>query len=385
MRSTIYFDYNATTPVDPRVFDVMKHYFCQEFGNPHSSEHYLGWQADKAVQMSRDKIAKLIGADPDEIFFTSGATEANNLALLGSGRRAGRVKTRILISSIEHKCVIESAVALKKTNNFEVNHVFVDQNGKVNLDHLLSLVNDDVLLISIMAVNNEIGTLQDLEKIGQIAREHGIIYHCDAAQAPCALNIDVFKQNIDMLSLSSHKFYGPKGIGALYIRRELQDKIEPIIYGGGQQGGLRSGTIPVPLCVGMGAAAELILSSGGERNELRQKTAYFWSKLQQANWQIHLNGPELNERHPGNLNVRFPGFFAQDILASLQPQLAAASGAACTSGVPGQSHVLRAIGLSEEESSNSIRFSLGRFTSFEEIDEAVVLIDKGLQSLGLSR
>jgi len=385
MRSTIYFDYQATTPVDPRVFDVMKHYFCQEFGNPHSSEHYLGWQADKAVQMARDKIAKLIGADPDEIFFTSGATEANNLALLGSGRRAGRGKTRILISSIEHKCVIESSVALNKTNNFEVNHIFVDQNGKVNFDHLLSLVGDDVLLISIMAVNNEIGTLQDLEKIGQIAREHGILYHCDAAQAPCALNIDVFRHNIDLLSLSSHKFYGPKGIGALYIRRELQDKIEPIIYGGGQQGGLRSGTVPVPLCVGMGAAAELLLSSGSERNEIQRKTAYFWSRLQQTNWEIHLNGPDLNDRHPGNLNVRFPGFVAQDILASLQPHLAAASGAACTSGVPGQSHVLRAIGLSEEESSNSIRFSLGRFTSFEEIDEAVDLIDKGLQSLGLSR
>lgn len=381
MRSTIYLDYQATTPVDPRVFDVMKNYFCQEFGNPHSSEHYFGWQAEKAVLMAREQIARLIGSDADEILFTSGATEANNLALLGGGRRAIRGKRRILISSIEHKCVLESAIALMKANNFEVNYVFVDQNGKVNLDHILSLVDEDVLFISIMAVNNEIGTLQNLEKIGQIAREYGILFHCDAAQAPCAINIDVYRQNIDMLSLSSHKFYGPKGIGALYLRREVQDKIEPIIYGGGQQGGLRSGTIPVPLCVGMGAAAELVLSSEGERNDLRQKTAYFWSKLQQTNWHIHLNGPELSERHPGNLNVRFPGFVAQDLLASLQPSLAAASGAACTSGIPGQSHVLRAIGLSEEESNNSIRFSLGRFTTFDEIDQAVDLIDKGLQSL----
>ena len=247
----------------------MAPYFDEQFGNPHSSEHAFGWDAARAVSEAAAQIGRLIGADADEIVFTSGATEANNLALLGIGRRAaGRGRNRIVVSAIEHKCVLAACRALEEHYGFVIEQVGVDEHGRVNLDELRRAVDRDVLLISFMAVNNEIGTIQAVEQIGRIARQAGALFHCDAAQAPVAIDLDVSLASVDLLSLSAHKMYGPKGVGVLFIRRDLQDKVEPLIYGGGQQEGLRSGTVPVGLCVGMGAAADL-LSSKETKNRAR--------------------------------------------------------------------------------------------------------------------
>ena len=244
-------------------------------------------------------------------------------------------------------------------------------------------LDDDVLAVSVMAVNNEIGTIQNIRKISELARKAGAIFHCDAAQAPVSMDLQEIADHVDLLSLSAHKMYGPKGIGALYIRRELQDKIEPLIYGGGQQMALRSGTVPTPLCVGMGVAAELL--SGNEarqkRELLRQRRDRFVEKLAGLPWSIQLNGPTGESRHPGNANICFEGFFAQDILQVLQPHLAASTGSACTSGIPEPSHVLKAIGLSPEDAEASIRFSLGFDTTDADIDDAVNLIDNVLGKL----
>ena len=256
--ATIYADYQATTPVDPRVVTKMAPYWGELFGNAHSSDHVIGWQADKAVREAGASIAALIGADPDEIIFTSGATESNNLALLGLARRAPTGRQRILVSAIEHKCVLAAARALSVREEFTVETVPVDNEGFVDLSALEKCLDRSVLVVSAMAVNNEVGTIQDIPRIAALLAPYGIVLHCDAAQAPCAMDVSDLAVHADMVSLSGHKMYGPQGIGVLYIRRDLQDRIEPLIYGGGQQAGLRSGTVPMPLCVGMGAAAELL-------------------------------------------------------------------------------------------------------------------------------
>ena len=256
--ATIYADYQATTPVDPRVVTKMAPYWGELFGNAHSSDHVIGWRADKAVREAAASIAALIGADPDEIIFTSGATESNNLALLGLARRAPTGRQRILVSAIEHKCVLAAARRLSVHEGFTVETVPVDSEGFVDLNALEKCLDRNVLAVSAMAVNNEVGTIQDIPRIAALLAPYGIVLHCDAAQAPCAMDVSDLAVHTDMVSLSGHKMYGPQGIGALYIRRDLQDRIEPLIYGGGQQAGLRSGTVPMPLCVGMGAAAELL-------------------------------------------------------------------------------------------------------------------------------
>ena len=256
---TIYADYQATTPVDPRVMAKMTPYWGKSFGNPHSRDHVIGWQADKAVREAASSIAALIGADPDEIVFTSGATEANNFALLGLARRAPTGRRRILVSVIEHKCVLAAARALSVREGFTVETVPVDGEGLIDLDALERCLDQSVLVLSVMAVNNEVGTIQDILRITEMLAPHDILLHCDAAQAPCAIDMSHLAAHADLVSLSGHKMYGPPGIGALYIRRDLQEQIEPLIYGGGQQEGLRSGTVPMPLCVGMGAAAEFLV------------------------------------------------------------------------------------------------------------------------------
>lgn len=382
----IYMDHQATTPVDARVVAVMAPYFNETFGNPHSTDHYLGWQAARAVEDATARVARLIGADADEIIFTSGATEANNLALLGLGRRAsGGKRRRILVSSIEHKSVLSISRVLNEQLGYNVELVPVDTAGFVNLSALQEMLADDVLAVSVMAVNNEIGTIQDINQLSEIIRKSGACFHCDAAQAPCAIDLRQFSQFVDLMSLSGHKMYGPQGIGVLYIRRDLQNRIEPLVYGGGQQGGLRSGTLPVALCVGMGTAAALL--DGGdaekERELLRSRRDTFINKLMSLPWPITLNGPESSQRHPGNTNIRFDGFDAHDILNTLQPRLAASTGSACTSGIPEPSHVLRAIGLSCEQADSSIRFSLGRATSESDLEDAVTLIDESLSKLSL--
>ena len=260
--NTIYADYQATTPVDPRVVERMAPYWSEAFGNPHSNDHVVGWKAAQAVRESQESIARLIGSDPDEIIFTSGATEANNLALLGLARRAPASRRRILVSAIEHKCVLAAAKALGEREGLTVETIPVDKKGFVDLDVLEKMLDESVLAASVMVVNNEVGTIQDLPEIARLLARHGVVFHCDAAQAPCAIDTAHLAEYADLISLSGHKVYGPQGIGALYIRRDLHSNIEPMIYGGGQQNGLRSGTVPVPLCVGMAAAVEIVLDEG---------------------------------------------------------------------------------------------------------------------------
>lgn len=373
INGTIYLDYQATTPIDPVVFDSMVPHFLTQIGNPHSSEHSLGWQAASAIDEARCSVASLIGADSDEIIFTSGATESNNLALFGLAERRQNKRNKVLLSPVEHKSVLAVARELRKKHGIECVTIPVNKEGLVDIDFIENNLDGSVLIISIIGVNNEIGTIQPLENIGTLARKHGALFHCDAAQAPCALGLDVFKMNIDLLSLSAHKIYGPKGIGALYVKREHANKIEPQIFGGGQQNNVRSGTLPVPLCVGFGKAAELLIGDNAKNERIRIAAIRdrFADTLTKLNRQIYSNGPDSCIRHPGNSNLRFEGFSAHDILAALQPNVAASSGSACTSGVPEPSYVLQSIGLSDGDANSSIRFSFGRFTSEENVKEAL--------------
>lgn len=382
-RTIIYSDYQATTPLDPLVVEKMNPFWGDSFGNPHSSDHIIGWQAAKVVTAATESIATLIGSDPDEVIFTSGATEANNLALLGLARRAIRQRHRILISAIEHKCVLETAQTLEKQMGFTVDTIPVDKQGRIDLSAFERLLDDTVLVVSIMAVNNEIGTIQDIPKIASLLESHGILFHCDAAQAPSAMNLRDLATYTNLASLSAHKIYGPQGIGALYIRRDIQSQVEPLIYGGSQQRGLRSGTIPVALCAGMGAACDILASPdiAKERMRVAKCRDTFVELLQDSSFPVIVNGPDVESRHPGNANLQFPNFDAHEILTALQPRLAASTGSACTSGAPQPSHVLHAIGLTEDQSKSSIRFSFGRFTSNDEIEKAALLVHGTLDRL----
>ena len=382
--NTIYADYQATTPVDPRVLTRMAPFWGNSFGNPHSSDHVVGWHAEKAVQEAATAIASMIGSDADEIVFTSGATEANNLAILGTARHVPNARRRILVSVIEHKCVLGAARELSMNESFTVETISVDSDGYLDLAELAEQLDDSVLLVSVMAVNNEVGTIQDIPSISQLVRSCGAFFHCDAAQAPCAIDIENFATYADLISLSGHKMYGPQGIGALYIRREIHDRIEPLLYGGGQQEGLRSGTVPLPLCVGMAAASEIIVAEGcEERKRIARQRDMFIALMQETGLTIDVNGPTSDDRHPGNANIRFDGLDAQDIIASLQPKLAASTGAACSSGIPEPSHVLRALGLTADQSEASIRFSFGRFTTDEEIKNAANLVGTAVSNLAI--
>ena len=381
---TIYLDHQATTPLDPRVLDEMAPYYGDLFGNPHSSDHSLGWESARAIEKAAARIARLIGSDPDEITFTSGATESNNMALLGLGRKAaGGKRRRILVSAIEHKCVLASARVLEEQDGFTVEQIPVDRQGRVELSALDSMMGEDVLAVSVMAVNNEVGTIQDIRKISGYVRRQGAVFHCDAAQAPLAMPLGSLATYTDILSLSGHKMYGPKGVGVIFIARTLQDQIEPLIYGGGQQNGLRSGTLPVPLCVGMGAAAELLIGEDAkeQRKELRVRRDVFVHRLRRLGWPVSLNGPEDETRHPGNANLCFLGFSAHEILGALQPRLAASTGSACTSGIAEPSHVLRATGLDSDDAEASVRFSLGFGTTDEDVEQAVGFIKEALAKL----
>ena len=289
---------------------------------------------------------------------------------------AGGKRRRILVSAIEHKCVLAASHALSAQCGYEIELLPVDNVGRLDIDALKETVSDDVLLVSVMAVNNEIGTIQDVRRIAEIVHEYSAYIHCDAAQAPCAINLADTARFCDLLSLSGHKMYGPKGVGALFIRRNLHKRIEPLIYGGGQQQNLRSGTVPVPLCVGMSAAADLLRADTAcnERELMRTRRDRFVRRLTALPWPISLNGPKHDWRHPGNANVCFSGFSSHDILGALQPHVAASTGSACTSGTLEPSYVLRAIGVPEREADSSIRFSLGRGTTDAELDEVIGLI-----------
>lgn len=381
----IYADYQATTPVDPRVVERMAPYWNEAFGNPHSSDHAVGWRAAQAVEEAADSIAGLIGADADEIVFTSGATESNNLALFGLARRAPPGRNRILVSAIEHKCVLAASRALAAREGFVVEAIPVDRDGLVDPADVEARLGDDVLVVSVMAVNNEIGTIQDIPRLAAVLAARGVPFHCDAAQAPCALSVSELAHHADLISLSGHKIYGPQGIGVLYVRRDLRGRVEPLLHGGGQQDGLRSGTVPLPLCVGMGAASSFLTGAGGvqERRRVAGQRDRFVELLRSAARPVSVNGPAARLRHPGNVNFSFEGIDARDLLGTLQPRLAVSTGAACTSGIPEPSHVLAAIGLSGSVNDASIRVSFGRFTTGDEVEAAAALVARATASLSL--
>ncbi|GHC16475.1 cysteine desulfurase [Aidingimonas halophila] len=368
--STIYMDYQATTPVDKRVVEAMRPYFEESFGNPHSSDHILGWRSQQAIESAQAQIAHSIGGDPDEIFFTSGATEANNLAVLGLSKGQECSRDRILVSAVEHKCVLSAARAAETDYDMQVDQIPVDTKGHIDLAALDSMLDSDVLLVSVMAVNNEIGTVQDLDSIAEIVHKYGALFHSDAAQALEALDIDVRATGIDLMSLSAHKVYGPKGIGALYVARESIGRLRPIIQGGGQQLGVRPGTVPTPLCVGFAKAIELC-GDHGERERQRWLNNWFVERLRDEGVVVEVNGSSLNQRHPGNINICFDGVDAHSFLGSLQPFVCASTGSACTSGIIESSHVLAAIGVPEEKASSAVRFSIGRYSDQSQLDEVV--------------
>lgn len=378
INNSYYFDHQATCPLDSLVFEEMSRFMVNSVGNAHSNEHAFGWAADNAVTNAKANIAGMIGCDPDEIFFTSGATEANNLALKGFGFAA---RKRLIHSSIEHKCVIETGRFLQDADGIDVQIVSVDAEGHINLDELVDLANEDTGIFSFIGVHNEIGTIQNFEEIAEICRRYGIAIHADMAQAPLALDLPSIINHVDTLSLSAHKIYGPMGIGCLYIRRDIQQNYGPIIHGGGQQLGMRSGTIPVPLAVGMGKAANLIVENVMRETELRAKNELLLNELKALGSRVVLNGPALSQRHPANLNVSFLGFDSSDIIAALQPQLAVSSGSACTTGFPEPSHVLINMGLSDDRISSAVRIGLGRQTSDDDIRNAVQILRSVLETL----
>ena len=357
-------------------------YFTEAFGNPHSADHAIGWEATRATDLAAGQVGRLIHADADEIVFTSGATEANNLAMLGlSDSALGRKKREVLLSSIDHKSALAVGRILEK-RGFAVTLLPVSADGHVDLEYLQRSLNENVLLVSLSLVNSEIGTVQKLEDIAGLLRGHGVLLHCDAAQAPCAIEMSEVTLSADLVSLSAHKMYGPKGIGALFIKRSLQGLFEPIIHGGGQQRNLRSGTLPTPLCVGFGVATEILLQDEAreERERIKNRRDLFVNLLRASGLTIAMNGPESNG-HPGNANVRFVGLSGHDLLAALQPKLAASVGSACSSGIPEPSHVLRGIGLSTAEAESSIRFCVGRYTSETDIHEAARLVSNAASAL----
>lgn len=376
----IYMDYQASTPIDPRVSKAMAPYFFDQPGNPHSADHTFGWEANAAIEKAAQQIASAINADPDEIIFTSGATEANNLAILGAAARAPENRRRILVSAVEHKCVLAAARITAARFGFTIELIPVDHNGVVCLDVLEDRLDNNVLLVSVMAVNNEIGTIEPIAAVTAMCHDVGALVHTDAVQALAAGPLDTQHLDVEFLSLSAHKIYGPKGIGALYIRRDVQRQIEPLIYGGGQQNGIRAGTLPVPLCVGFGEAAALMTGkeASNEHVRLRRLRDQLIERICGLGNDIRLNGPTSDVRHPGNANLCFTGLYARDLLAALQPRIAASTASACVSGIPDVSHVLRAIGLSILEAEGSVRFSIGRFTTEADIDEAVAALQKTL-------
>lgn len=375
----IYLDYQATTPIDPKVVDVMLPYFTEHYGNPHSNEHAMGWHAAQSVEDARQQIAELINADADEIIFTSGATESNNIAILGILKKS--VYNHLIVSEIEHKSSLECARFLANEEG-EVTFLSVNQDGKISIAELIKSLQNKQSLVSLIGVNNEIGTIQALKEIAQIVHDNGGLLHVDAAQMPLAQDIDVIDTGIDLLSLSSHKIYGPKGVGALYIRRDIQSYVSPIFHGGGQESGLRPGTLPTPLIVGFGKAASIIREEGASNRErMRHLTSILYTELCKRVPVIHLNGPSLNNRHPGNLNIHIPGINTKTLLEMIQPDVAASTGSACSSGTTEPSYVLRSIGLSHQKAEESIRLSIGRFTTEEDITLATEHISKRIQTL----
>ena len=365
----IYLDNQATTPTDPRVVEAMLPFFTERFGNPHSTAHAYGWDAEEAVEQARGELAALIGASPREVIFTSGATESNNLAIKGAARFHRARRSHVVTLASEHKCVLESAQQLAR-EGCRVDVLPVQPDGLVDLDRLAMAVTEETAVVSVMAVNNEIGVIQPVAEIAAICRDKGAYFHCDAAQAVGKMPLDATALGIDLLSISGHKIYGPKGIGALYVRRRPRVRLEPLIDGGGQERGLRSGTLPTPLCVGLGAAAQI---AAAEMESEAQRVSALKTRLLEG-ITGRLSGVSLNghavRRIAGNLNLSFEGVDAEALMRAM-PGLAVSSGSACTSAAVEPSYVLRALGLPEARARGSIRLAVGRFNTEAEIDAAV--------------
>ena len=373
MKLPIYMDYSATTPVDPRVAEKMCTYLTPDgiFGNPASRSHPFGWEADEAVDLARRNVAELVGADPKEIVFTSGATESNNLAIKGSAHFLHKRGKHIITSKTEHKAVLDTCRQLER-EGFEVTYLDPEPNGLIDLGKLEAAIREDTVLVSIMHVNNEIGVIQDIAAIGELTRSRKVLLHVDAAQSAGKVPIDMETLKVDLMSFSAHKIYGPKGIGALYVRRKPRVRLEAQMHGGGHERGMRSGTLATHQIVGMGEAFRLAKEEMAEENErvlnLRNR---LWDGIKDME-EVYLNG-DLEHRVAGNLNVSFAYVEGESLIMALK-DVAVSSGSACTSASLEPSYVLRAIGREDELAHSSIRFTVGRFTTEEEVDYVINLI-----------
>jgi len=378
MQLPIYLDYSATTPVDPRVVDKMVPYLRERFGNPASRSHSYGWEAEKAVEEAREQVAKLVNADPREIIWTSGATESSNLALKGAAHFYKDKGKHLVTVKTEHKATLDTMRELER-EGFEVTYLDVLPNGLLDLEQFKAALRPDTIAVSVMFVNNEIGVIQDIGAIGEICRGRGIVFHCDAAQATGKVVIDLATLKVDLMSFSAHKTYGPKGIGALYVRRKPRVRLEAQMHGGGHERGLRSGTLPTHQIVGMGEAFRIAREEMATENErirmLRDRLLKGLSEIEE----VYVNG-DLEQRVPHNLNMSFNYVEGESLIMAIK-DIAVSSGSACTSASLEPSYVLRALGRSDELAHSSIRFTIGRFTTVEEIDFAVDLIKRKVAKL----
>ena len=378
MKFPIYLDNSATTPVDPRVAKTMMQYILEDFGNPASRSHLYGWKAEEAVETARENVAKLIGADAKEIVWTSGATESNNLAIKGAAQFYKSKGKHIITMTIEHKAVLDTCRELER-QGFEVTYLDPEPNGLLDLDKFKAAIRPDTILVSIMYVNNEIGVIQDIPAIGEICRSKGIIFHVDAAQATGKVAIDLGVLKVDLMSLCAHKTYGPKGIGALYVRRKPRVRLEAQMHGGGHERGFRSGTLATHQIVGMGESFRYAREEMAVENErvrmLRDRLMHGLQNMEE----VYING-DLDNRVPHNLNMSFNFVEGESLIMAIK-DIAVSSGSACTSASLEPSYVLRALGRSDELAHSSIRFTLGRFTTEEEVDFAIKLLSAKIGKL----
>jgi len=374
MTKKIYLDYQATTPVDPEILKKMMPYFTENFGNPHSNNHQYGKTANDAVEDARKAVADLINAEKEEIIFTSGATESNNFAIKSIAKNYFDKDFQIITAKIEHKCVLESCHSLEQ-EKFEVHYLGVNDDGLINLNKLEALLKNKPALVSIMHVNNEIGVIQPLEEIGKLCEKYNSVFHSDVAQSLGCLEVDVKKFNLKALSISAHKIYGPKGIGALYISNDIKNTLKPLVSGGGQEMGLRSGTLSPALCVGLGESCKDLKKNRSKYFEhFKKLKSYILSELIRSNINFVING-SVEKRSPINLNICIPGKIAEQLFTFF-PHIALSTGSACTSGTIEKSHVLSALKVSNEQIDGSFRISFGRQSSKEDIKELLENLKK---------
>ncbi len=377
----IYLDNQATTPLDPEVFSAMSPWFTEKFGNASSRNHTYGWEAEEAVEIARESVAAIIGSLPKEIIFTSGATEANNIALQGAAKNYQNQGRHIITLETEHKAVIDVCQHLSE-DGFDITYLPVDKDGMLNVNKFEDAIRDDTIFASVMHVNNEIGVIQPIKELGAICKNKNVLFHVDAAQSVGKIPLNIDDMGIDLLSISAHKFYGPKGVGALYIRRkDPRVQLQPVMFGGGHERGVRSGTLPVPNIVGMGRACDLAADVMNEENlKITTLRDALLQGIRDKNPNALVNG-SMEKRVAGNLNMSFPGVNNEAIIAAI-PEIAISSGSACTTSTMEPSHVLLALGISKEEAYSSLRFGIGRFNTEEDIHIAVKSINGCMKKLG---